>query len=426
MRLPIPDDWDGEDWYCVRVQWPNSQEWFALLSNLLVVPARGRSWDERTGTITDVQETGKEIVERNIHYIQCEDAMDCTELRSCLDDLLSAPEPLTCEELRNCLEPFLDPNNAAEPATWPGGEEPDTQNACRIARGAEAAVIAVRDDIADYLTGPEVTAFGVATVVVGVLSIFTYVAPLAIAFVALGTLIVGLGSVWFDATFTDGAMADFMCIVRDAIKENTELNDAAIADIHTDIDATFGDAVLRLFFHNFVDNVGTTGMINIVTAFNISSNVSCAECDWISGDWALDAPIAITINMDSVYDDWYVSDYTVPTGTVFVGFCVEVTDWQYGTGYVDFRHITAVTGLTETYSWTPDSGYTVAGGGRVGEPADATEAENIITGFGFTFGNVVPNPYEVAGTDVAIGGWYQDGPIGGSVGLKLYPVLWIL
>jgi hypothetical protein len=130
--------------------------------------------------------------------------------------------------------------------------------------------------------------------------------------------------------------------------------------------------------------------------------------------------------MDSIYDDWYADNYEVPADTVLVGFCVDVTDWQYGSGWLDFRHITGTTGLTETYSWTPDSGYAVAGGGRTGEPVDATEASSVITGFGFAFGDVVPAPYETAGTSVAIGGWYQDGSMGGSVELKLYPVLWIL
>jgi hypothetical protein len=426
MRLKIPDDWNGTDWYCAKVQWPNSQQWFALLSNLLVVPARGRSWDERTGTITDVQEVGEEIIERNIHYIQCEEQMDCTELRACLDDLLNAPEPLTCEELRACLEQYLDPNNAAEPATWPDGDEPDTQNACRIARGAQAAVTAVRDDIEEYLQGPELEAYGVATAATGVIALFTYAAPVSIAFIALGTALIGLGLAWFQATFTDEAMTDFMCIVRDAIQDNTELNDAAVNDIHTGIDTEFGDVILRQFFHDFVDASGKVGLVNSVAAFNIGSGVSCAECDWVSGDWALDAPIAVTVSMDSVYDDWYADNYEVPADTVLVGFCVDVTDWQYGSGWFDFRHVTGTTGLTETYSWTPDSGYAVAGGGRTGEPVDATEASSVITGFGFTFGDVVPNPYETAGTSVAVGGWYQDGPVGGSVELKIYPILWIL
>lgn len=71
MKIPIPDDWDGQDWTCVQVQWPNSNKWLALLAGFLTSPGRGRYWDERTGTITDVQAVGREIDLRNLPFNPC-------------------------------------------------------------------------------------------------------------------------------------------------------------------------------------------------------------------------------------------------------------------------------------------------------------------------------------------------------------------
>jgi hypothetical protein len=66
MRIPIPDDWDGVSWCCYLVEWPESESWKAILNGQVTAPSKGRFWDERTGTITDVQEIGLEIFERNL------------------------------------------------------------------------------------------------------------------------------------------------------------------------------------------------------------------------------------------------------------------------------------------------------------------------------------------------------------------------
>lgn len=71
VQLPIPNDWDGETWECVQIQWPSSDKWFALLAGLVTSPLRGRFWDERTGTITDVQAVGREIDFRNLPFRDC-------------------------------------------------------------------------------------------------------------------------------------------------------------------------------------------------------------------------------------------------------------------------------------------------------------------------------------------------------------------
>lgn len=70
-EVPIPDDWNGTDWQCVQIVWPDSIKWFAILAGLMTMPARGRLWDGRTGSIRDVQVIGREIDARNMPFMQC-------------------------------------------------------------------------------------------------------------------------------------------------------------------------------------------------------------------------------------------------------------------------------------------------------------------------------------------------------------------
>jgi hypothetical protein len=66
MKFPIPSDWDGESWCRWSVCWPESEQWEGFLRGLLSLPQRGRTWDERTGTITEIQQVGREITEANL------------------------------------------------------------------------------------------------------------------------------------------------------------------------------------------------------------------------------------------------------------------------------------------------------------------------------------------------------------------------
>ena len=71
MRLPIPNDWDGETWESVCVQWPKSVYWHAILRGLISMPGAGRFWDERSGIITEAQKVGQQIWELNT-FENCE------------------------------------------------------------------------------------------------------------------------------------------------------------------------------------------------------------------------------------------------------------------------------------------------------------------------------------------------------------------
>lgn len=71
MKFPIPDDWGGENWQCIRVEWPDSPVFTAILTGLLSALSVGWFWDERSGSVRDAQEIGRDIWERNYPLISC-------------------------------------------------------------------------------------------------------------------------------------------------------------------------------------------------------------------------------------------------------------------------------------------------------------------------------------------------------------------
>jgi len=80
VKIPIPDDWNGE-YSCIEIQWPDSTLWRAILLGLIDQMAAGRLWDERTGSIRDVQEVGRAIWRANV------------DLKSCAGESLPPPTP---------------------------------------------------------------------------------------------------------------------------------------------------------------------------------------------------------------------------------------------------------------------------------------------------------------------------------------------
>jgi len=72
MKLPIPNDWNGDDWSCVQLYWPNSTLWRIILMGLISAPTQGRLWDEKTGSILATQVIANEIYSRNNPFNSCE------------------------------------------------------------------------------------------------------------------------------------------------------------------------------------------------------------------------------------------------------------------------------------------------------------------------------------------------------------------
>lgn len=82
MKLPIPNDWDNTSWCSWAVCWPDSEQWIAILRGFITLPQRGWTWDEKTGSILDVQQIGREITSANLPERRC--------IMSCSDDLAQA------------------------------------------------------------------------------------------------------------------------------------------------------------------------------------------------------------------------------------------------------------------------------------------------------------------------------------------------
>lgn len=94
MKLPIPQDWNGTDWCRFSICWPDSPLWRGLLMGFITYPKRGRSWDEKTGIITEAQVIGREIEALNIPLqeclMACNDASELAEAIRYLADKLAA------------------------------------------------------------------------------------------------------------------------------------------------------------------------------------------------------------------------------------------------------------------------------------------------------------------------------------------------
>lgn len=71
--LRIPDDWDGESWQCVRLMLPDSTQWRAAVAGAVGRLTYGRMWDERSGSIADVQTISRLIFDQFVNSGPCDD-----------------------------------------------------------------------------------------------------------------------------------------------------------------------------------------------------------------------------------------------------------------------------------------------------------------------------------------------------------------
>src|SRR4030066_1374170 len=77
MKIPIPDDWNGEDTCTWAVCWPSRPQWKAILFGLLSSPSKGRYWDEATGNIRFTQATFLPFYNQNFNLSEV--IMSCNE-----------------------------------------------------------------------------------------------------------------------------------------------------------------------------------------------------------------------------------------------------------------------------------------------------------------------------------------------------------
>jgi len=75
MRQPIPGDWDGVSWQCIKVWFPESTYWLAIARGIIYELTRAKTWDERTGSVPDVQKLAWEIYRRAVPFRDCSGAI---------------------------------------------------------------------------------------------------------------------------------------------------------------------------------------------------------------------------------------------------------------------------------------------------------------------------------------------------------------
>jgi len=96
LQGTIPSDWEGE--YCrYAVCWPKSPQWEAVLRGVLVLPSRGRFWDEHTGNIIEAQNVIRETYDNNLHLQEVIVACNDTSLNQIASALRLIAANQCCE-----------------------------------------------------------------------------------------------------------------------------------------------------------------------------------------------------------------------------------------------------------------------------------------------------------------------------------------
>lgn len=73
LRFAIPDDLSTDDLTCFQIMWPNTPKWRSILAGLVYMVARGRTWDERTGSVIEAKTAGQKLFWENVPLVYCED-----------------------------------------------------------------------------------------------------------------------------------------------------------------------------------------------------------------------------------------------------------------------------------------------------------------------------------------------------------------
>lgn len=72
MRMPIPNDWDGQTFCNYVVKWPDSPLWRIILRGVCSNPNLENFWDERTGDVQQTIADFEEALEYLIDELRCE------------------------------------------------------------------------------------------------------------------------------------------------------------------------------------------------------------------------------------------------------------------------------------------------------------------------------------------------------------------
>lgn len=83
--MPIPTDWNGQDWAFHLLCWPDSVEYAGILRGQVTELTRGRYWDEKTGSILATQAIANLIIQNNTDSEG--NIMGCADLIATLESI---------------------------------------------------------------------------------------------------------------------------------------------------------------------------------------------------------------------------------------------------------------------------------------------------------------------------------------------------
>jgi hypothetical protein len=321
MQLPIPDDWDG-GWVCVQVDWPDSIEYIALLAGLLSMLARGRLYDERTGSVIDAQAIGRDVWARNWPLRMCAgggDTIDVDDERvygaiAALGDMLmpAVNGQIIGVEWRGCelwvrTYPCCEWQLVGQPCdstdiedpSWP---EDSTYSACGKAYAVVDAMYTIAQGVWDNKDGPLYWQHAIDGSIDGLLA--------GVDVDNQGLLALLNGARALDDTYTEDDMFDadlrqqYLCRVSPLLSDDaTGMSIEQYDQVRTAINQVYPDAV-RVWWQDALGAIGARNLSTLAAAAATDTSRDCSCPDPSTGATTPDA------------SGWYLSaEYDVYTVT---------------------------------------------------------------------------------------------------------------
>lgn len=290
---PIPTDWDEMSWCTFEVCWPDSVLWRGLLAGLLTSPGRGRYWDAKTGTITEAQAVGQQILEANSYFqevcMSCEEAVSVADaINAAIAGIASGGAGCGCgssgaggtEQPGSTENPGVPGDQVGDPPTgfdtWAEYETYKCDIATMIVERVQTDLAWM--EIADIVTLTATSlAFALITPIPfdDVVAVLGFIAALALQGVFIDAIQDMQAAVLAD--FDDLVCSLYSAPNIDGAKEqwNTQIDasiDAQTADIYAPIE--------KIILHTMATNDALNSLFDRNTALEAVAPVGdCAECE---------------------------------------------------------------------------------------------------------------------------------------------------
>jgi hypothetical protein len=369
MKFPIPQDWDNVSWCRWSVCWPASEGWEGFLRGLITLPQRGWTWDERTGSIIDVQQIGREITAKNLPLEGC--IMGCNDdnLADALNNIAIAislsnsqsSQTICCgsaeNSISNSIQNFVnqpgggnpipvygsEPSATLDPGDIPAGyatlEEYDADK-CRKANSLINAVIASLRALG------AITSFnftGLTVIVLMAISGVLAVAPPLIPILIGGIIVLAVSIHVLDdaADEIEGNKQEWVCTLYEG--DNTEGIIGNLADL---IDTLVGvlvvtgpvGAAVKLVILVLLNGDNINKLLTNAPMLGITE-IDCNVCNWWScalGEIIAHDENSITLIGQDFGDFDYLTAVGYSNSEDLVDLEAEVTGWTAPSDHPEF------------------------------------------------------------------------------------------